>query len=185
MGHDATPRLAWAITGSGHDLRGCLALAASVAPVDLFLSRAAEEVVRIYGYDLEPFRRTGRLFRDGAASAPPVGRFYTGQYHTLVIAPATSNTVAKAVCGISDTLVTNLYAQAGKCRVPSLVYACDSAPELETEAPDGPVTVRPRRIDLENAERLAGFEFTEVVGSLERLAAALDRRLTCPSASSF
>ena len=31
--------------------------------------------------------------------------FYYGVYHTLVVAPATSNTVAKCVYGISDTLV--------------------------------------------------------------------------------
>ena len=77
--------------------------------------------------------------------APPqVGRFYQGRYARLVVAPATSNTVAKMVCGISDTLVTNIYAQAGKCRVPSIVFACDTAPAMETEAPGGQVMVYPR-----------------------------------------
>ena len=42
--------------------------------------------------------------------------FYHGVYHTLVMAPATSNTIAKCVAGISDNLATNVYAQAGKCR---------------------------------------------------------------------
>ena len=40
-------------------------------------------------------RRAARLFRDTTASAAPVGQFYYGVYHTLVVAPATSNTVAK------------------------------------------------------------------------------------------
>ena len=106
----------------------------------------------------------------------PVGLFYEGVYHTLVLAPATSNTVAKCVFGISDTLATNVFAQAGKCRVPAIVFACDTAPELETEAPKGMVKVYPREIDLKNTERLKSFESTVVVESLEDLKTALGRR---------
>jgi flavoprotein len=93
-----------------------------------------------------------------------------------VLAPATSNTVAKCVYGISDNLATNVFAQAGKCRVPTIVFACDTAPELETEAPKGMVKVYPRRIDLENTERLKAFEATQVVETLSELEQALARR---------
>ena len=124
-----------------------------------------------------------RIFRDTTASAAPVGLFYHGVYHTLVLAPATSNTVAKCVAGISDTLATNVFAQAGKCRVPIIVFACDSAPVMDTEAPSGTVKVYPRRIDLENTQRLAAFESTNVVLTLDELRGALDqRRATLPSA---
>jgi flavoprotein len=125
-----------------------------------------------------------RVFRDTTASAAPVGLFYEGVYHTLVVAPATSNTVAKFVAGISDTLATNVFAQAGKCRVPVIVFACDTAPELETKAPGGVVKVWPRRIDLENVERLKQFERTSVVESLAGLVEAVGARLKCLSASS-
>jgi flavoprotein len=174
-----TPRLAWALTGSGHFFTESLALIARVPDVDVFVSRAAAEVVRMYRDDMARLPRTVRLFKDTTASAAPVGLFYHGVYHTLVLAPATSNTVAKCVYGISDTLATNVFAQAGKCRVPSIVFACDTAPELETMAPDGMVKVYPRRIDLENTRRLKEFEATEVVESLDELEAALRRRLAC------
>ena len=105
-----------------------------------------------------------RLFRDTTASAAPVRLFYYGTYHTLILAAATLNTVAKCVVGISDTLVTNVFAQAGKCRLPAIVFACDTAPELETEAPKGMVKVYPREIDLKNTERLKSFE-SRVVSS--------------------
>jgi len=105
-----------------------------------------------------------------------VGYFYYGVYHTLVLAPATSNTVAKCVYGISDNLATNVFAQAGKCRVPVFVFACDTAPELETEAPKGMVKVFPRRIDLENTERLKSFDGTQVVETLSELEQALAHR---------
>ena len=119
---------------------------------------------------------SARIFRDTTASSPPVGYFYYGVYHTLVLAPATSNTVAKCVYGISDNLATNVFAQAGKFRVPTSVFACDTAPELETEAPKGMVRVYPRRIDLENTCRLKSFDATEVVESLDELEESLARR---------
>ena len=117
---------------------------------------------------------SARIFRDTTASSPPVGYFYYGVYHTLVLAPATSNTVAK--CVISDNLATNVFAQAGKCRVPTIIFACDTAPELETEAPRGMVKLYPRRIDLENTDRLKSFDATQVVESLGELEESLARR---------
>jgi dihydromethanopterin reductase (acceptor) len=171
------PRWGWALTGSGHFFTESLELIRSLDAVDLFVSRAAAEVVRMYKTRLELPAGT-RIFRDTTASAAPVGLFYEGVYHTLVLAPATSNTVAKCVLGISDTLATNVFAQAGKCRVPAIVFACDSAPELLTAAPGGMVKVFPRRIDLENTARLAEFERTRVVLSLDALRAALAERRT-------
>ncbi|MGB7779860.1 MAG: flavoprotein, partial [Pseudolabrys sp.] len=141
--------------------------------VDLFVTRAAGEVIRMYRQALP---KSMRVFRDTTASAAPVGAFYYGIYHTLVLAPATSNTVAKCVYGISDTLATNVFAQAGKCRVFSIVFACDTAPELETEAPKGMVKVYPRQIDLENTARLKSFNDVNVVENLDELRDALSRR---------
>lgn len=169
-------RLAWALTGSGHYLHECLEIINRLQDVDLFLSRAADEILQQYGYQ----HNVGRVFRDKTASAVPVELFYHGAYHTVVIAPATSNTVAKMVCGISDNLITNIYAQAGKCRVPSIVFACDTEPELESEAPrEHMVKVYPRRIDLENMEKLKGFEETTVAGDMQQLDAAIQARLAC------
>jgi len=170
-----TPRWGWALTGSGHFFKECLAMIRELDDVDLFVTRAASEVVRMYKQDFS-LPKSMRIFRDTAASAPPVGNFYYGVYHTLVVGPATSNTVAKCVFGISDSLATNVFAQAGKCRVPAIVFACDTAPELETEAPKGMVKVYPRRIDLENTQRLKSFEATTVVETLTELEQALARR---------
>src|SRR5215470_9635752 len=170
-----TPRWGWALTGSGHFFKECLAMIHALDEVDLFVSRAAAEVVRMYRQELR-LPKSARVFRDTTASAAPVGAFYYGVYHTLVVAPATSNTVAKCVVGISDTLVTNVFAQAGKCRVPAIVFACDTAPEMETEAPKGMVKVFPRNIDLENTARLKLFEATLVVETLDELRDGLTRR---------
>jgi dihydromethanopterin reductase (acceptor) len=171
------PRLAWAITGSGHYIEECLDFLLTLDDVDLYISQAGEEVLKMYGIDLSDIRAKMPVYRDKAASAPPVGHFYKGHYHTFVMAPATSNTVAKCVLGIADSLVTNLYAQAGKCRVPSIVYPCDTAPEMETTAPGGKVMVYPRRIDLEATEKLRTFEYTTVVDNVDELIIKVNERL--------
>ena len=106
-----------------------------------------------------------------------MGLLYRCRYHTVVLAPATSNTVAKCVVGLSDTLATNMVAQAGKCRIPCIVFACDTEPVVVTDAPGGRVVLYPRRIDLENSERLRGFEATTVVANPAELAAALRARI--------
>jgi dihydromethanopterin reductase (acceptor) len=180
-GSQARSRFAWCITGSGHCLEESIALAARLPALDLFLSDAAEEVLPIYGLRIEELRpRFGaglRLVRDKTASAVPVGMLYDDVYHTVVIAPATSNTVAKCALGLSDTLPTNMFAQAGKLGIASIVFACDTEPVVVTKSPHDWVTLRPRRIELDNVERLRGIEFCRVVSSPAELEAALQARL--------
>ena len=147
-----TPRWAWVLTGSGHFFTESFALIHELEHCDIFVSRAANEVLRMYKLKLD-FPDTMRVLHDKTASSVPVGGFYHGVYHTVVVAPASSNTVAKCV-------------------------HCDTAPELETMAPHGLVKVYPRRIDLEHTERLKSFERTEVVESLAGLVAAIRRRRT-------
>ncbi len=100
-----------------------------------------------------------------------------------MVAPATSNTVAKCAFGISDSLPTNMFAQAGKLGIPGLVFACDTEPVVVTKAPHEWVTLRPRRIELENVERLRQIDHCEVVVSPADLEALLSRRLAALSLS--
>ncbi|MPW18049.1 dihydromethanopterin reductase [Paraburkholderia sp. CNPSo 3157] len=175
----ASARFAWTITGSGHGLVESLDIAATLLPhVDLFLSRAAEEVLPLYKLDLAQLKARFRVFRDNSASAVPVGMLYDeGRYHTVVVAPATSNTVAKCAFGIADTLPTNMFAQAGKLGIPGIVFACDTEPVVVTKSPLNWVELRPRNIELDNVERLTQIDHCRVVRSLDELRAALDARV--------
>ncbi len=75
---------------------------------DVFVSKAANEVLRMYGLKLD-FPETTRVLHDKTASSSAHWRVSThGVYHTAVIAPATSNTVAKCVAGISAALPTDV-----------------------------------------------------------------------------
>lgn len=178
MNQPQQKRLAWAITGSGHYLRESLEILQAIENVDIFLSKAAAEIIKQYGFQAQLEATGHKVYQDKTASSVPVELFYEGKYHTLVIAPATSNTIAKMAMGLSDSLVTNLYAQAGKTRVPSIIFACDTAPELTSEAPrDNMVNVYPRQIDLDNVAKLSQFEFTQIVDNMDALRANIHEDL--------
>jgi dihydromethanopterin reductase (acceptor) len=176
--NNQSQRLAWAITGSGHYLRESLEILQTLEYVDIFLSKAAAEIIKQYGFQAQLDATGHKVYQDKTASSVPVEGFYAGKYHTLVIAPATSNTIAKMAYGFSDSLVSNLYAQAGKTRVPSIVFACDTAPEVTSEAPrDNFVQVFPRQIDLDNVAKLKNFEFTQIVNDMNMLQKAIFMRV--------
>tara|TARA_B100000408_G_scaffold57209_1_gene43661 strand:+ start:2228 stop:2764 length:537 start_codon:yes stop_codon:yes gene_type:complete len=168
-------KLGWVITGSGHFFEECLDIMSNLGEFDLFVSKAADEVIRMYKKKKASFPKNTRIFRDTTASSAPVGFFYKNIYHTLVVAPATSNSIAKFVAGISDNLATNIFAQAGKCKVPCIVLACDTEPEHDTKAPSKMVKVFPRKIDLENTKKLKSFESTKVVSSVDDLKKVLSK----------
>ena len=159
---------AWVLTGSGHFFNETIELINIIKDVDLFVSKAAEEVLVMYKKKGK-ISRDIKIYKDNSASSVSVGRFYKGLYHTLIMAPTSSNTVAKCVYGISDSLASNIFAQAGKCKVYCIYFPCDTAPELKTLAPSGLVDVYPRKIDLMNVEKLRDFSDTEVVMSFQDL----------------
>jgi len=169
-------RIAWGITGAGHFLAECADYLVNLNNVDVFLSQAAEEVIRMYR--LESKLSPARVIRDTMPSAPVVGRFARGVYSVLIIAPATSNSVAKFVYGISDSLITNIFAQAGKSQVPIVVLPTDLAPEMDSRGPKGNVVkVYPRPVDLENVAKLRQFSGVTVVKDVEELRACLNTYL--------
>lgn len=167
-------KIAWAVTGAGHFLADCASEILKYRNVDVYLSRAAEEVIRMYRLQDRLQGGGVRVRRETLASSPAVISFAHGVYQVLVVAPATANSVAKFVLGIADSLVSNLFAQAGKARVPIIVLPTDLAPEMDSVGPHGDlIKVYPRPIDLANTARLRSFPGVTVVDSVEQMAACL------------
>ncbi len=148
-------RIGFAFTGAGHLLRESVHLAENLAKeheVTVFLSGAAEEVLKMYGLYERIERITGGKYRELATdsnqkfSYPITGRLSIGKYDLLIVSPATANTVSKIVYGIADTLVTNAVAQSGKGAVPVYMVPVDIHP--------GPIdTVLPSKIELSKCQR--------------------------------
>jgi dihydromethanopterin reductase (acceptor) len=127
-------RIGWAITGAGHLLKETVDLLVELAEkheITVFLSNAGEEVLKMYGLYEKVTEVTGGYYRELALdsdqrfSYPISGRLSLGKYDFLIVSPATANSVAKIVNGISDSLVTNCVAQAGKGGVQTLIVPVD------------------------------------------------------------
>jgi len=84
------------------------------------------------------------VFRDKSASSVPVGQLYSEVYHTVVVAPATSNTV-QVRYGFSDTLLPTCSRAGSWANRASSLRVTPSL--CVTQLPHDWVTLRPRRID--------------------------------------
>ena len=138
-------RIGFAFTGAGHLLNESVQVAEKLAKdheLTIFLSGAGEDVLKMYGLYDRVVSLTGGKYRELATdrtqkfSYPITGRLSLGKYDLLIVTPATANTVAKIVHGISDTLVTNAVAQAGKGAVKTLIVPVDIHPgHIDTVLP--------------------------------------------------
>jgi dihydromethanopterin reductase (acceptor) len=129
--------IAWGITGAGALLEESVECIEKLLKrgvrVTAFISRAGEEVLKVYGLRdrVESTLRgpypIGVIYESKEPSSyPSVGRVYLGVYEAVVISPATMNTVGKIVSGIADTLVSNLAMHAIKARVPVYIVPVDA-----------------------------------------------------------
>ncbi|MFQ5432053.1 MAG: flavoprotein [Nitrospinota bacterium] len=157
-------KIAWCVTGGGHLLKECVALLERADNLELYPTPAGLEIMDMY--KLKPSVKT---VTDPTASTVTCRGFATGEYDLLVVAPATSNGVAKFVCGISDSMVTTLFAQCGKSRVPIIVLPTDVEENVDSMGLTKPIKVYPRPIDLKNIEELAKFEGVTVVKTIQEL----------------
>ncbi len=142
-------KVAWGITGAGHYLKESFELFlrfkdtfGAETSVTSFVSRAAEEVTRVYGLfhylrTISPGNYMAEIILEGAQgwSYPKTGRFSRGNYDILVISPTTSNTVAKIAYGIADSLITNAVAHAIKGGIPVFVVPVDIEGRVESPVP--------------------------------------------------
>ncbi len=165
--------IAWGIGGAGHWLAECVDLLERQCPgADLFLSRAALEVLGMHGLHERAAKSARRFLLEKSDASVEACCFTANRYQLLVLAPATANSVAKFARGIADSLLTNLFAQAGKSRIPTLVLPTDQVSRVVTKTPAGKeIILHPRAVDLENVSRLVAMEGVEVfanVGALSR-----------------
>jgi len=139
-------RIAWGVTGAGHLLkdsyRAMKKLKDDGHSITTFMSRAGEEVSRMYGLidsvgDISDGSYLNEVYLDSnqGSSFPKIGRFNVRRYDIFILMPATSNTVSKIVYGIADTLVTNCAAQAMKSGIPSLIVPVDWESSVTSEMP--------------------------------------------------
>ena len=178
-------KIAWGVTGGGDLMKESAEVFKRVKDgldpkITTYLSRAGEEVAKAYGVwdelkEVSPGGYYEEIFTENnqGASSYKAGRLYIRKYNVLFVSPATTNTIAKVVNGISDTLVTNIVALATKARVPTYIVPTDGKERSPKELPsflakeyEG-LEYLPRDIDLENLELLEKIGATTLSDSME------------------
>lgn len=155
-------KLAWGITGAGDKIREIKEEMVKIKekkPVEItvYISKAGEQVLKWYGLQDEINNSFEKVLTENNSNSPFLaGDLQLGKHDTLIIAPTTSNSVAKIAHSIGDTLLTNSALMALKAYVPVYILPTDlKAGETDTELPNGKkIKVRVRREDAENVEKL-------------------------------
>ena len=71
-------RWAWVLTGSGHFFNECIELIHTLEDVDVFISKAAEEVLVMYKKNNKISSKV-KIYKDNSASSVSVGKFYKNE----------------------------------------------------------------------------------------------------------
>lgn len=160
--------VAWGITGCGDKLRetyevmkGVRGEYADELQIEVFLSKAGEQVAKYYRLFDDLKQQFERVWIEKNSNSPFLaGRLQLGEFEFLLVAPASSNTVAKLSIGISDTMLTNGAIQGLKASVPVYVMPVDYREGTTvTKLPNGrDLKLRVRKEDAENVSKLTAME---------------------------
>jgi archaeoflavoprotein AfpA len=179
-------KIAWGITGSGDKIKEtidemkALKRAYPELKIEVFLSRAGATVVKFYRVEDELRGNFDRVWKEVDANTPFLAaRLQLGEFMFMLIAPATSNTVAKLAVGVADTLLTNAALQAVKGYVPVYIMPVDYREgETTTTLPSGKkLRLRVRKEDAYNVARLDAMEGIHTFESPETISAILKEHM--------
>ncbi|KXB06934.1 hypothetical protein AKJ51_02430 [candidate division MSBL1 archaeon SCGC-AAA382A20] len=170
-------RIAWGITGAGDKINKIIEemeKAKEDYPVNIhvFVSKAGEQVLKWYHVYKKVKEAFDRFTIERNANTPFLaGNLQTGDYEGLLIAPATSNTVAKIALSIGDTLLTNSALMALKAFVPVHIMPVDmESGEIVTELPNGgTLRMRVREEDAQNVEKLREIDGINIIEKPENI----------------
>jgi len=160
-------KVAWGITGSGDKLVETVGIMKEVkkryennVSITVYLSKAGNQVAKYYRTIKDLKENFRKVWIEINSNSPFLaGELELGKFEFLLIAPATSNTVAKISLGLADSLLSNAAIMALKGFVPVYVMPSDYKQGLtSTKLPDGQtLKLRVRREDAENAKKLANM----------------------------
>jgi archaeoflavoprotein AfpA len=182
-------KVAWGITGSGDRLRETVDVMLKIremypkVEIRVYLSKAGQQVVLYYKL-MEKLKENFKVWTEVNANAPFLaGMLQSGKFEFLLIAPATSNTVAKIALGIADTLLSNSAIMALKAFVPVYIMPSDYREGVvETELPDGrKMRLRIRKEDAEHVQRLSKMDGVFILEKPEEIFGVFEKHFGNPS----
>jgi archaeoflavoprotein AfpA len=161
-------KVAWGIAGAGDKIAQFIEVMKeikkeyeNVVEIQVFLSKAAEIVLKYYKLEDDLRQNFAKVTVELNSNAPFLAAWMQiRKYEFLLIAPATSNTVAKIANGIGDTLLTNAAIMSLKAFVPVYIAPTDYREGVVyTKLPNGKeMKLRIRKEEVEQVKKLERME---------------------------
>ena len=161
-------KVAWGITGAGDKIAEFIEIMkeiqkeyADTVEIQVFLSKAADIVLKYYNLETYLKQNFQKVSVELNSNAPFLAAWMQmRKYGFLLIAPATSNTVAKIANSIGDTLLTNAAIMSLKAFVPVYIAPTDYRKgTVYTKLPNGKeMKLRVRKEEVEQVKKLERME---------------------------
>ena len=166
-------KVAWGITGAGDRIAEFLQVMEqlkkeyeSTVEIQIFLSKAGKTVLKSYNLENQLKQNFPKVRVEVNANSPFLAAWLQNhKYEFLLIAPASSNTVAKIANCIGDTMITNAASMSLKAFVPVYIVPVDYEEKtLITKLPNGKdMKLRVRKEDAEKVRKLERMEDMHVL----------------------
>lgn len=178
------PKVAWGITGAGDKILETMKAMEKVnkeyqdqVDIEVFISKAGDQVVKYYGISSDIETNFDKVWVEINANSPFLaGNIQLGKYAFMLIAPATSNTVAKIAMRMGDTLISNAAIMGQKADVPMYILPSDVEEGVTiTQLPDGKdLKITIRKEDVEHVRKLAQMYKTFILKTPRDIAPVFD-----------
>jgi archaeoflavoprotein AfpA len=172
-------KVAWGITGAGDKIADFIEVMKQIkkeyedtVEIQVFLSKAAETVLKFYRLEDDLKRNFTKVSVELNSNAPFLAAWMQmRKYEFLLIAPATSNTVAKIANSIGDTLLTNAAIMSLKAFVPVYIAPTDyKEGVVYTKLPNGKeMKLRVRKEEVEQVRKLQRMEDVVVLENPQKI----------------
>jgi len=172
-------KVAWGITGAGDKIADFIDAMKEIqkeyadrVEIQVFLSKAADLVLKYYRLEDGLKQNFQKVSVELNSNAPFLAAWMQmRKYEFLLIAPATSNTVAKIATSIGDTLLTNAAIMSLKAFVPVYIAPTDYREgTVYTKLPNGKeMKLRVRKEEVEQVKKLKRVEDIFVVEGPQKI----------------
>jgi archaeoflavoprotein AfpA len=176
-------KVAWGITGAGDKIAEIVGVmkdfkkqSEDVVEIEVYLSKAADTMLKFYRLEDDLKLNFQKVMVELNANSPFLAAWMqSGKYDFLLIAPASSNTVAKIANSISDTMLTNAAIMSLKAFQPVYVLPTDYKESVvSTKLPSGKeMKLRVRKEEADQVRKLEAMDGMRVFESSQKMKEAL------------
>lgn len=166
-------KIAWGITGAGDKIEEVLDVMKKInskyqdiLEIEVYISKSGDQVIKYYGISNKIESTFENIWIEINANSPFLaGQIQSGRYEFFLIAPTSSNTVAKISMRMGDTLISNAAIMGQKADVPLYLLPSDYEEGITiTKLPDGnDLKITIRKEDVEHVQKLAGMHDTFIL----------------------